>query len=227
MKRLLACAAAAFAVGAPLAQAQEAAQPQRAQAAAPNPMIIALQGLQVAVLANPDGGIASVQSEEGDPAIVVFLTPGAAQAQLAPLEDQSMKIRIVDLGRLLRDWKGAIIFQGSQAEIANARELTPEVGDFMAPVFFVTSGSLEVQLQTAEGPVTPVMTSYSDAQALSEKLAESDETASDPVNIIPIEFATFLQAIEDHGQDVGYRFFTHPETVIAINQSQRAAAAQQ
>ena len=92
----------------------------------------------------------------------------------------------------------------------------------MAPVFLVMSGEMEAQLQTENGRITPILTGYANAEQLAANLGNSD-AASDEIKIVPIELATLLQAIKEYGQDAGYRFFSHPETVVAIQASRQAA----
>ena len=228
MKREFAFAGAVFALALPVAfgQTPEVAEPSPppAEAEVPeqppeqpiNPMIAALQGLYVAILQNDEGGIASIQPENGDPALIAFMTPQTAEGQRAKPEYADLQVRIVDLAAILRGQDGSVTFQGSAQEIANAHALDPEAVDFMAPVFFVTSGNMEVQLQTPNGPITPVLTSYSDAETLAQKLIDSGD-ASEEVQIIPVEFASMLQGIGELEGDAGYRFFTHPQMVAAIN----------
>ncbi|WP_018147402.1 hypothetical protein [Henriciella marina] len=228
MKSVFALAGAVFALMPPVsfAQSPEAAEQapppteadalEQAQEEPINPMIAALQGLYVAILQNDEGGIASIQPENGDPAIIAFMTPQTAETQRAKPEYADLQVRVVDLAAILRGQNGAVTFQASAQEIANAHALDPEAVDFMAPVFFVTSDNMEVQLETPNGPITPVLTSYSDAETLAQKLIDSGD-ASEAVKIIPVEFASMLQGIGELEGDAGYRFFTHPQMVAAIN----------
>lgn len=223
----LACPAALAQSPAPAQQtapppAQGEAAPAQPQQRAIHPMLAALQGMQVAVLQNSEGGVASVQSQSGTKAIVVFMTPAAAEAELQSVEDDDMRVGIVDLASILAGWDGAVIFRSSPQEIQNAEMLDPETEDFMAPVFLVMSGEMEAQLQTENGRITPILTGYANAEQLAANLGNSD-AASDEIKIVPIELATLLQAIKEYGQDAGYRFFSHPETVAAIQASRQAA----
>ena len=239
MNRFLAMTGAALAVALHTAGAQtatapqqavpqtDAPQPQAAQAQqAADPLLASLSGLQVAILENGEGGVASVQSQSGQPAILAFITPQAAEAERQKADDDAMMVSIIDLPSVLGNWNGAVIFSSSPEEVENAKTLAPDTEDFLAPVFFVMNGDVEAAIQTRQGVVTPILTSYSDAEGMANKLKASGN-ADGTVEIVPIEMATLLQAIGEQEADTGYRFFTHPQTIALINQMREQQQEQQ
>lgn len=227
MNRILAMTGAALAVALPGAFAQTtpapqapATQPAPAQqqpAAQSDPLLAALQGLQVAILENGQGGVASVESQTGEKAIFAFVTPQVADQERQSSGDEQMMVTIIDLPSLLVNWDGAVVFKTSAEEVAHANELDPAPGSYLSPVFFVMNGDEEAALQTQQGIITPILTSYDDAQSMAQQLESSANKQGD-VEIVPIEFATLLQAISEQDADTGYRFFSHPDTVAAIRQ---------
>lgn len=237
MNRFLAMTGAALAVALPAALAQTPAAPQQpaAQSADPqqqaapaqqvDPLLAALQGLQVAILENGQGGVASVESEAGDKAIIAFLTPQAAEVQRQNTDDDQMMVSIIDMPTVLANWNGAVIFRTSAEEVAKAKELDPDTPTYLAPVFFVMNGDMEAAMQTRQGVITPILTSYSDAESMAQKLQASD-AVTEAVEIVPIEFAALLQAISEQETDTGYRVFTHPMTIAVINRMREQEAGQ-
>lgn len=239
MHRILATTGAALAVALPAAFAQTQAAPQRpatqsevpqqqpAPAQQVDPLLAALQGLQVAILENGQGGVASVESEAGEKAIIAFMTPQAAEIQRQNTDDDQMMVSIIDMPTVLANWNGAVIFRTSAEEVAKAKELDPATQNYLSPVFFVMNGDIEAAMQTRQGVITPILTSYSDAESMAQKLEDSG-AAAEAVEIVPIEFAALLQAISEQETDTGYRVFTHPTTIAVINEmrAQEAAKAQ-
>ena len=113
--------------------AQGEAAPAQPQQRAIHPMLAALQGMQVAVLQNSEGGVASVQSQSGTQAIVVFMTPAAAEAELQSVEEDDMRVGIVDLASILVD-AGHIMAEigetdaGDQSDISGANHCNAHGG---------------------------------------------------------------------------------------------------
>lgn len=203
--------------------AQQASAPAQAPAAetqqAPSPVALALQGLHVAVLKNEAGGLASVQDKQGNDAVLTFLDPAAARAAKADAGDASMTVTTLPLAVIFDGWDGPVLFEGSQDEVAHAKELKPDVQTFVAPVYFVMSGGGETQMNTPDGPITPILLSYEDAAGMASRLQEQGEDAS-TIEIVPLEMMGVLQQLSALEDNTHYRFFTHPETVAFIQAQQ-------
>lgn len=213
----------------PLAIAQEAATPapaqpeQPAEAPAPTAFQKALAGLYVTVLQDAEGGVASVQNEAEESAILVFLTPEAAQAAKTDMDGADMSAQVVPMMAVLAQWNGPIAFEGSASEIEQAKTLAPEAEGFTAPAYFVTSEGQEIQIQTQTGEaITPILLSHDQAVAMTKQL-ESQGLDGSKVEIVPMEFAAVLDQMVGMKQDLGYRLLTHPGTAAVI-QAQREAA---
>ncbi len=205
---------AAAASTAPAVAQNDTAPSTSAQAEAPAPIIVALGGFHVMVLKDDEGGVASVRNDAGDDAVLAFLEPSAATAAKTE-ETGDMEIEAAPLLAIMTSWKGPILFEGGEGEIASAGELVPESEGFLAPVFFVTTDGQETRINTPQGPVTPILPSYEDAVGMAGKLEEEGVDASS-IKIVPIEFASVLQQINSLDNDLGYRIFSHPETVAFI-----------
>lgn len=223
--------ACALLAGAMPATAQQPAEPApQAPAAsseqAPSAMAQALDGFHVAILEDSDGGMASVQNDQGENALVVFLEPAAAEAAQQNPAVADMSVAPVPLMLLLSAWNGPIAFEGSPQAIEQANDLMPDMqGSFGAPTFFVLTDGNETQIDNGQGPITPVLLSYADADEMASKLQEQGVEESS-ISIMPIEFGSVLQELNTMPQDFGYRVFTHPGTVELIQAQQPGDTAQ-
>lgn len=212
--------AAALLVSGPVALAQgetAAAEPAAEAEQQVSPMASALAGFHIAVLQDGEGGVASVENDAGDAAVIAFLVPEAAET--AKTESQGdMQVGVIPLGVIMQNWNGPVVFESGQNEIAKATELAPEAEGFAAPVFFVTTDGKETRMKTPDGYVTPILTSYDDATQMASKLEEQGMDES-TISIIPIELAAVLQQIDQADAPTSYRVFTHPETVTLLEAS--------
>ena len=214
----------------PLALAQAPAtpapaQPQQPQAPAPSTLQTSLAGLYVAVLQDAEGGVASVQNEAGENAVMVFLSPKAAETAKADMEGADMSVQVLPIMAILAQWNGPVAFESSAAEVENAKALAPEAESFMAPAYFITTEGNEIQIQTQGGQViTPILLSKAQADNMTTELEAQGLDAS-TVEIVPIEFTTVLNQIAAMETDVGYRLFSHPGTAEMIQSQSEAAAA--
>jgi hypothetical protein len=172
-----------------------------------------MASLHVSILQAEDGGVVLAQGQNGDSALMVFITPQVAETERQRANDETLQVGIIDLATVFANWDGAIIFRSSPEEVAKAHELDAESGQFLAPVFFVMAGDVEARIATEQGPITPILTAYSDAESLAAQLSNSDEE----IEIVPIELAALLRALQVDGAVGGYQFFTHPQTVSVIN----------
>ena len=228
MKSLVASAGlAALALASPVGAAQETAPPAAPQqppqsAEAPAALAKAVDGLHLVVLEDQEGGMASIQNEQGQSALIAFLQPAAAEAARQNPAITNMSISTVPVLPLLQAWEGPIVFEGGAAEVEQANTLSTEEHDFMAPVFMVLVDGKETQINTQVGPVTPILLSHEDAQGMVANLEQQDLGAGN-ITVQPLEFGAVLQQLNALEEDAGYRFFTHPETVALLQPAQPQA----
>ncbi|WP_300381555.1 hypothetical protein [Henriciella sp.] len=228
MKPVLASAGlAALALAVPYAIAQEAAAPtqetaQPQAAGQPSTTIVnALNGLHVIVLEDQQGGMASIRNEQGDDSLIAFLRPAAAEAARQEPAVSNMTPGTVPLLALLTAWDGPVMFEGGAEEVEQANALDESGEGFGAPVFFVTADGKETQIDTGNGPATPILLSYQDAQGMASNLKQQGFDA-ETIEIVPLEFGSVLQQLNATSNGGSYKVFTHPETVEMI----QSAAAQ-
>ncbi|MEE2879526.1 MAG: hypothetical protein VX593_11020 [Pseudomonadota bacterium] len=220
------------AAGAP-SFAQQPVDTAEAQAAAPAqaPLAIqkALSGLHVAVLQNSEGGVVTVQNENGDNALVAFLEPAAATEAQENAAIADMTVSTLPLLSMFATWQGPVVFEGSASARDHANQLEQEVEQgFGAPAFFVLADGVETQVDAGAGPITPILLSYDDATKMATQVREQ-ATDAQTVEIVPIEFGAILKELSVMEEDLGYRVFTHPDTVALIQsaEAQREGASQQ
>ncbi|MEQ9316973.1 MAG: hypothetical protein RLN72_14045 [Henriciella sp.] len=219
MKRLAISIAAALAVTAPLALAQGNSGSSSAPAAdkaSPSAIEFAIAGFHVNILENGEGGAVSVAGEDGQSALLAFLTPAAGEAALGAIEDETISVVPAPLGLIMQKWDGPIVFESSSAEIEHAKALTDEQVNFLAPAFFVTTDGKETRIKTPEGLLVPILLSYDDAESMVTRLAETGADES-TIEIVPIEFASVLKQISSPEAPIGYRIYTHPGTIESID----------
>lgn len=225
MKHVATIAAAFLAAVSPsaFAQGEGAAAAKASEAAQPTALEFALTGFHVNILQNSKGGTVSVAGPAGEPALVAFLEPAAARKALGEIEDKDVSVSPASLGVIMQSWKGPIIFEGAENEVESAKEIAGEGAEFLAPVFFVTSDDLETRIKTPEGMVVPILTSHADAEAMASKLEDTGVDAA-TIKVVPIEFAAVLKQISSPEAPAGYRIYTHPGTIGAM---QAATAKEQ
>lgn len=219
MKRLAISIAATLAMTAPLAIAQGnngASDAPSADQASPSALQFAMAGFHVNVLENGEGGAVSIAGEDGQSALLAFLTPSAGEAALGAIEDETIAVVPAPLELIMQKWSGPIVFESSGAEIEHAEDLADEQVNFLAPAFFVTTDGNETRIKTPEGLIVPILLSYADAESMVTRLTESGADES-TIKIIPIEFASVLKQISSPEAPVGYRIYTHPETIETID----------
>lgn len=229
MKSIIASAGfATLALAVPHAVAQQASPPTQeaapAQPAAqPSETIInALSNLHVIVLEDQQGGMASIQNEQGDDALIAFLRPAAAEAARQEPAINNMTLGTVPLLALLTAWEGPVMFESGAEEIEQANAMDESGEGFGAPVFFVTADGQVTVINTESGSTTPIMTSYADAQSMVSNLTQQGFEA-EKIEIVPIEFGSLLQQLNTGEATGNYRVFTHPETVAMIQSVAPAA----
>lgn len=218
-----------FALGAigVTATAQQAGQAEpvepapQAQVQVPTAIEQALGGFHVAVLKNAEGGVVTVQNQQGDNAVVAFLEPAAAEEAQENAAIADLTVSALPLLSMLASWNGPVVFEGSTSAIGHASTLQPEVEAFGAPVFFVLADGNETQVDAGTGPITPILLSFEDASEMASQITEQGVEA-EKIEIVPIEFGAVLKELSVMEQDQGYRVFTHPDTVSLI-QAARAS----
>ncbi|WP_084400017.1 hypothetical protein [Henriciella aquimarina] len=199
------------------------AAPPAAEPSTPSPMQMALSGFQVVVLMDSDGRAVSRKTEQGQNGLMVFLEPSAAQAALQNQEIADARPGAIPLVNVLGGWNGPVLFEGAADDRTKAASLSPEVGEFAAPAFFVTANDNEAQVQMNGEAVTPILLSYDDAEDLAKRLA-GQGMPEEAVEVVPIEVAGVLQQLSTLESDRGYRIFTHPDTVAFIQSIQNQSA---
>lgn len=175
----------------------------------------ALADVYILVLEDGEGGMASLTNEQGQTALVVFLDPEAATEAQQTESLADMSVAAVPVTSVLENWQGPIVFQGSDAAVANADAQSPTDRAFVGPAFMVLTDGQETQIDMGAGPITPVLLNFEDASDIAAQVSAQGIEAS-TIDVVPIEFGTVINELSSMETDDGYRVFTHPGTVKFI-----------
>ena len=225
LKSIMTCAGltalGAIGLAASAQQAPQAA-PAQQQQQIPPAIAGALGGLHVAVLEDEEGGVVTVQNQQGENAVVLFLEPGAAEEAKQNPAIAEMSVTTIPLLQMMGTWGGPVVFEASSEEISYANGLNADDEDYGAPAYFVLIDGKEAQIQAGAGPITPILLSSSDASDMAAQVTAQGVEA-EKVEVMPIEFGAVISQLASMQQDQGYRVFTHPDTAALIQSAQSVA----